>query len=388
MLLKHLPAAAVLVLSAASARADFSYEQTSKITGGMMAGMMKFAGAFSKQAREPIQTTISVKGDRLSSASAHHINIIDLNAETITDVDLDKKTYAVITFAEMARAMQQMSEKMGDKTGDASLNAKANVKQTGSTRNINGFQTKESVLTIELEGQNNKSGEKGSMTVVTDMWLAPNLPGYDEVKDFYARMGKKLAWTPGMGGMGAMMGRQAGMMKGMSQLYQEASKLEGVPVLQIVRMSGMANGMSEADMAKMQEAQAQAQAEQQQNPPPPAPTAGEVAGNAASGAALGRMGKLGGLAGAAGGFGGFGRKKKQQQEEAPPQQSQPQQAQTPPPAQAAQTPPNGMGPTPPGTLIEMTTELTAFSSAPVDSAKMNVPDGFKQVDHEMKKALK
>lgn len=387
MFLKHLPAAAVLVLSAASARADFSYEQTSKITGGMMAGMMKFAGAFSKQAREPIQTTISVKGDRLSSVSAHHINIIDLDAETITDVDLDKKTYAVITFAEMTRAMQQMSEKMGEQTSGGSLNAKADVKQTGATRTINGFQTKESVLTIQIEGQNNKSGEKGSMTVATDMWLAPNLPGYDEVKDFYARMGKKLAWTPGMGGMGAMMGRQAGMTKGMSQLYQEASKLDGVPILQIVRMSGLANGMSEADMAKMQEAQAQAQAEQQQNPPPPAPTTGEVAGNAASGAALGRMGKLGGLAGAAGGFGGFGRKKKQQ-EEAPQQPPAQPQAQTPPPAPAAQTPANGLGPTPPGTLIEMTTELTAFSSAPVDPAKMSVPTGFKQVDHEMKKALK
>ena len=89
------------------------------------------------------------------------------------------------------------------------------------------------------------------MTVVTDMWLAPNLPGYEEVRSFYSRMAQKLAWAPGMGGMGAMMGRQAGMMKGMSQLYKEASKLEGVPVLQIVRMGGMAGGMSEADMAKM-----------------------------------------------------------------------------------------------------------------------------------------
>jgi hypothetical protein len=98
---------------------------------------------------------------------------------------------------------------------------------------------------------------------------------------------------------------------------------------------------------------------------------------------LGRMGKLGGLAGAAGGFGGFGRKKKQQQQEEP--QSQPQ-AQTPPPP--AQSAPGSMGATPPGTLMEMTTELTAFSSAPVDSSKFAVPAGFKQVDHEMKKALK
>jgi carbon monoxide dehydrogenase subunit G len=384
MFRKCLSAAAVLGLAAVSAHADFSYEQTSKITGGMMAGMMKFAGAFSKQAREPIQMTVSVKGDRLSTASAHHISIIDLNAETMTDVDLDKKTYAVITFAEFSRAMQQMSEKMGEKSGDGSVNFKADVKQTGATRAINGFQTKETVLTLEIEGQDQKSGEKGAMTVVTDMWLAPNLPGYEEVRSFYSRMAQKLAWAPGMGGMGAMMGRQAGMMKGMSQLYKEASKLEGVPVLQVVRMGGMAGGMSEADMAKMSEAErAQAQAQQQQQQAPPPPSAGDVAGSAATGAALGRMGKLGGLAGAAGGFGGFGRKKKQQQEEQPQQQ-----AQTPPPAPPAQSAPGASGATPPGTLMEMTTELTAFSSAPVDTAKLSVPAGFKQVDHEMKKALK
>jgi hypothetical protein len=382
MFRKCFSAAALLALAAASARADFSYEQTSKITGGMMAGMMKFAGAFSKQAREPIQMTVSVKGDRLSTASAHHISIIDLNAETMTDVDLDKKTYAVITFTEFTRAMQQMSEKMGEKAGDGSVNFKADVKQTGATRNINGFQTKETLLTLEIEGQDKKSGEKGAMTVVTDMWLAPNLPGYEEVRSFYTRMAQKLAWAPGMGGMGAMMGRQAGMMKGMSEMYKEASKLEGVPVLQVVRMGGMAGGMSEADMAKMQEAQAQSQ-QQQQAPPPP--SAGDVAGNAATGAALGRMGKLGGLAGAAGGFGGFGRKKKQQQQEDPQPQ---QQAQTPPPAPPAQSAPGSMGAAAPGTLMEMTTELTAFSSAPVDPAKLTVPAGFKQVDHEMKKALK
>ena len=27
-----------------------------------------------------------------------------------------------------------------------------------------------------------------AMTVVTDMWLAPNMPGYEEVRSFYARM--------------------------------------------------------------------------------------------------------------------------------------------------------------------------------------------------------
>ena len=89
--------AVVLALAAGSAKADFTYEQTSKITGGMMAGMMKFAGAFSKQAREPMRSTISVKGDRMAMASANHINIIDLAAETMTDVDLEKKTPTLTT---------------------------------------------------------------------------------------------------------------------------------------------------------------------------------------------------------------------------------------------------------------------------------------------------
>jgi len=33
-------------------RADFTYESTTKITGGALVGMMKFAGAFSKDARK------------------------------------------------------------------------------------------------------------------------------------------------------------------------------------------------------------------------------------------------------------------------------------------------------------------------------------------------
>jgi hypothetical protein len=38
--------------------------------------------------------------------------------------------------------------------------------------------------------------------------------------------------------------------------------------------------------------------------------------------------------------------------------------------------------------MEMTTELTSFSSAPVDGSKLQVPAGFKQVEHDMAKALK
>jgi len=65
VLTRSLRIASVLTLTGSALLADFTYHETSTITGGMMLGMMKVAGVFSKQAREPIQSTISVKGDRM-----------------------------------------------------------------------------------------------------------------------------------------------------------------------------------------------------------------------------------------------------------------------------------------------------------------------------------
>jgi hypothetical protein len=47
---RHVSVVLLLALGGASLRADLSYDQTAKITGGAMMGMMRFAGAFSKQA--------------------------------------------------------------------------------------------------------------------------------------------------------------------------------------------------------------------------------------------------------------------------------------------------------------------------------------------------
>src|ERR1700704_952159 len=83
--------------------ADFSYDQTTKMTGGAMMGMMKIAGAFSKQVREPVQTTVLVKGNHMAHSSKDHAQIIDLDSETITEVNFQKKQYSVMTFAEMTQ---------------------------------------------------------------------------------------------------------------------------------------------------------------------------------------------------------------------------------------------------------------------------------------------
>jgi hypothetical protein len=356
-------------LAVAPLLADFSYEQTTRITGGAMAGMMRVAGVFSKTAREPIKQTVIVKGDRMVNLTADTAHITDLGKETITDINFKNKTYSVITFAQMRQALAQLQEKMKSRKAPegadrADVDFKASVRETGQTKVISGLTAKEVILTLEMQVKDRESGKAGAMDVVSDMWLAPQIPGYGEVRDFYRRMAEKMAWAPGaaMGGMGQS---QPGMMKGMAELAKESAKLDGVPVLQIMRMGSSAQAM--ADFS--------APAQPQQETPPVRAAAGNAAGNAAGSAAAGAVaGRLGRLGGIGGGLGGLRRGKQQSQPEPPPQPP-PQQA---PPAQAQGGPPAGI-------LMESTTELSGFSSAPADPSKFEAPAGFKQVENEMLK---
>ena len=64
------------------------------------------------------------------------------------------------------------------------------------------------------------------------MWIAPGIPGYQEVRDFYKRMAEKINWTPG----GNMFMQNPQVSQGMAEVYKEASKVDGVPVQQTITM--------------------------------------------------------------------------------------------------------------------------------------------------------
>lgn len=322
--------------------ADFSYEQTSKITGGAMASVMKLAGAFSRQAREPMRSTVAVKGNRMLNGSDARAQIIDLDKETITTVDFQKKTWSVMTFAEMTQMLENLSKKMKEEQ-KGQLQFKVSANATGQTRQISGVEAKEMLMKLVMEGTDQQSGQKGAMVITTDMWMAPKASGYEEVTDFYRRMAEKLAWTPGTNvfGMG-----NPDVAKGMAEVYKEMAKLDGMPVLQEIRMTGEGQPAGQAPAGGQPQAQPQPQAEPQEQPP--------ASISSALGSALG------------GRFGRFGKKKKDASQTST-------ETSAPPPAASGA----------PGSLLEMTTELSGFSSAPVDASRFAVPAGFKQVESEM-----
>jgi hypothetical protein len=173
------------------------------------------------------------------------------------------------------------------------------------------------------------------MNVISDMWLAPEVPGYGEVRAFQQRMAAKMAWTPGSSALSQGRGDMA---KAFGDLAKESSKLDGLPVLQVVSMGGVA-----AEGKPGQQPAAQTSQREQQSEP------------TSVGGALGRLGGLGGL----------GRRKQE-------------------PAKQEQTAPASG----PGTLLETTTETMNFSGGPVDASKFEVPAGFKLVQSDLTKAQK
>lgn len=340
---------------------DFSYQEKSQMTGGAAATMMKALGPFMKKAREPITSAVYIKGNKMARVTAESANIIDLDAETITEVHFQKKTYSVVTFQQMKEAMerglaqaQQQKQQAPAEDPKAKVEFKLDVKETGQQKNISGIDCKEFILTTQMEGTNTETGQSGTMTMTQNIWLGAYAAGYDEVREFHKRMAMKMASS--LAAPAAMMAMNPQFMKGAAEMAKEAQKLQGMHVLTVTRMTG-AGGPGQAGSAAPA-GNTNTRSQQTQQAPPDK-------GTIADSVVRGQLGRIG--------LGGLGRRKKT--EDAPPPPPPP-----PPAAEQQQAPAQGAGE---GVLMEMTMETFGWTSAPVDPSKFQVPGGFKQEESPM-----
>ncbi|GGA57026.1 hypothetical protein GCM10011507_05470 [Edaphobacter acidisoli] len=352
--------AVVAALSASPLFADFSYTETTQITGGSMLGLMKMAGHFSRQASnagQPVVSTVSVKGNRMSRVNPTQMEIIDLDAETITMIDPVKREYTVETFEQMkqqieaaeARAQQEQQKAPAaqqQQTSTTQVKFTVHVRNTDQSKDVSGLQTTESIMTMNADATDTQSGQTASMAFTNDMWMAPEVPGYSEVVDFYRRFAEKMGSVFGNSVLNpAMLAQYRGAGDGLKQMAEEMSKLKGTPIEQVMRMGMTTNG---------QTIPAASEAPLPASNGPAMPGAGDVAKESATSAIASKLGGFGGL-------GGFGHKKQQASQQPDANAG----------ADATQPPPYTV-------LLESNTQLGNFSRTVSDSA-FAVPDGFKQV---------
>src|SRR5215467_9538640 len=99
-----------LVLTTVAVRADVRADEKSHVEfAGMLGRMVNMFGG--KAAREGINTTVAVKGDRKAALNDATGRIIDLAEEKIYDLDMKRKTVKVTTFAELRRRMDEARKK-------------------------------------------------------------------------------------------------------------------------------------------------------------------------------------------------------------------------------------------------------------------------------------
>jgi hypothetical protein len=346
----------VLATAVVSLAADFSYQQTTQVTGGSMLQMIKMAGTFSSQARkagEPITTTVYLQGNRKATVSQDSIEIIDLDKEAVTHVDLLKHTWYTMTFAEMkarmeaARAKAEKAEKKQAPPPQDASNPNNNVqatfdvkvRNTGAHKAVSGLDASEAIMTMTMTATDTKSQQSGAIGITNDMWMTPEVGGYEQLRDFDRRYAEKMASVMGIGAgqdFTSMLMAHPGATEAMAKMAVEMQKLHGIPVMQITRMGPTADGKpipaaSEAPLP----------------PPAPSPSGGDVAKQAFVNSLP---------------F-GFGHKKKDQDQNAGSNGAQPAGAQS------------GVA------AILMETQITSsnFSSAPIDGSHFEVPAGMKQI---------
>ncbi|MGH9356906.1 MAG: hypothetical protein ACRD10_12315, partial [Terriglobia bacterium] len=295
----HILAPAVLLLVSTMSCADFKYTQTSQITGGAMAGMVKAMSVFSKRLSEPTQTVTYVKAAFLRTDHADgSYQIIDLDGRRFIQVFPQKSSYSVMTFDQMrdamAKAEQRMHEQMQQpahgQNANVTFTPKIDIKPTGRSQTLLGQNAQEVNIDIDMEMQAtgpNQAPQKGSLSATLDSWIAPSVGGYGEVANFYKRMAAEIGWTPNSGLAGEPRMRQA-----MAALYQAGKIPSGLPLLQVISLT--APGGSPQGAA------------QPQAPDTSSPSSTEAA--TPSGAAAKALG------GMFGGFGGFGHKKKRRRQ--------------------------------------------------------------------------
>jgi len=218
---------------------------------GRIAGM--FGG---KAARDGIVTTVSLKGDRLMTSNEMTGEIVDLAEEKIYELDMRRKSYTVLTFAEYRRRMDEaMAKAKEDTKADASEEPRSGkdyevdftVKQTGQSKTIAGLSARESVATIAVR-EKGKRLEDGGFVLDVALWMTTEGEALSELAAFRQRYAQKLLGldpAQAQADMRQAMAMYPQMQKALERFRVEAAKLQGTPLSTVMTFQVVASPQSE-----------------------------------------------------------------------------------------------------------------------------------------------
>ena len=288
--------ALAVALAATPARADVKKEERNQVSfAGMLGSVVNFFGG--KSAREGTVSTVAVSGDRkMTTKGDQTAQIVDLREEKIYDIDLRRKTYKVTTFEEMRQKMREAEakareaaakEKPADPTAkpqekpqqgkEAEVEVDLDVKNTGQTKTINGFDTREVVATITVREKGKKLEDSGGLVMTVDNWLTKQVD-LKEIGDFERRYFEKLA-GPQVAADAQQMATALVMYPGLKDAFARLSKedLGGTAIQTITTVDAVKSAAQMKEEAANQ-SKSTSTASSNESAPPPTSLGGAIGG--------------------------------------------------------------------------------------------------------------
>jgi hypothetical protein len=337
---------------------------------------------------EPVNSQTMLHGNQLAIASKSSTQIIDLDQETVTQINNEQRTYSVTTFAKMRQAFHDAPQKLAQaqariqQSQQQAIDAQpqsapplqitfdVSVSQPGVSKVVNGMMAQEQLMVLKAHvtdpsAQPAAGANAVTYTYVQDIWTTPEPDELQQIDDFYRRYGMALmrgvdasalmkAMRPALGGasIGAIFAGNPQMGSALQQMTQkmaaEMQKIRGVTVLEITRLGGETMPADPEAAAALPPAQNQGSA-----------VAGQVATDTASNVAGSQLGRLGAFGSALGNsmLGAFHRN-------------------SPPPNLANNT---GAAPSS-AILFETTAQKSNFSHEIIPSSAFEIPAGYRRID--------
>ena len=235
----------VLLLLAAPALAEVKTRDRTQVHfEGMLGRMFSMFGG--KAAKEGVESTTAVKGNRKATINDTTGKIIDLSEEKVYDLDMKKKMYTVTTFDDLRRKMREQADQakqQAQKEEPAPQQQQAqkpqkeyqvdfDVKETGQKKQLAGYDTHQTIVTVTVREKGKTLEEGGGLVMTNDMWLGPEIPQLREIAEFDARYWKQLEAAQmsadvSADQMAALMAMYPLISKASDQMAKDADKLKG-----------------------------------------------------------------------------------------------------------------------------------------------------------------
>jgi hypothetical protein len=261
-----------LFMSSYSLQADVRSDQKARVEfAGMLGRMFNMFGG--RSAREGTTSSVAVKGDRKATLNESTGQIVDLAEEKVYDLDVKKKTYRVTTFADLRRQMEEAKKKAEEDARKVQAKEPAeqakpsesappekqvdvdfDVKETGEKKVINGFNTRQVIMTITVREKGKTIEQSGGMVTTADTWLAPPIAAMKEVAAFDLKYAQKL-YGSNLAGvsaeqMAAALAMYPMMKPALERMSQEGAKMEGTAILTTVSMEAVKSAEQTAQESK------------------------------------------------------------------------------------------------------------------------------------------